>query len=105
MTVGTERRGTAVLAKNGLALSNIRRFPFGGGMSAKVRDMLIVNIYSHSGAEKRQEREAFYNTEVVHLIPSSSMAMILAGDFNCVLTNDDFTRRRNYSRGLARLIQ
>jgi len=31
--------------------------------------------------------------------------MILAGDFNCVITNDDCTGQRNYSRALARLIQ
>ena len=37
-------------------------------------------------------REAFYNTDVVHLIPSSSTSMILAVDFNCVITNDDWHR-------------
>ena len=31
--------------------------------------------------------------------------MILAGDFNCVITNDDCTGQRNYSRALAKLIQ
>jgi len=45
------------------------------------------------------------HTEVVHLIPSSSTAIVLAGDFNCVMTNDDCTGQRNFSRALARLIQ
>ena len=31
--------------------------------------------------------------------------MILAGDFNCVTTNDDCTGQRNWSRALARLIK
>jgi len=65
----------------------------------------MVNIYAPSGAEKRQEREALYNTEVVHLVPSSRTAMILAGDFNCVITNGHCTGQRNCSRALARLIQ
>jgi len=59
--------------------------------------------YAPSVTEKRQEREAFYNTEVVQLIPSSSTAMTLAGDFNCAITSDDCTGQRNYSRALARL--
>jgi len=45
--------------------------------------------------EKRHEREAFYNIEVEHLIPPSSMAMIKAGDF-CEIWNDR-TVQRNYS--------
>jgi len=105
MNMGTDRRGTEILAKDGLALSDIRRFPSGRGICATLRDMLIVNNYAPSGAGKRQEREAFYNTKVMHLIPSSSTAMILAGDFSCVLTNDDCTEKRNYSRALARLIE
>ena len=104
MNIGTDRRGTAVLAKDGLALLNVQRLPSGRRMSASFHGIFIVNIYAPSGAERRQEREAFYNTEVVQLIPSSSTAMRLAGDFNCVITNDDCTGQRNYSRTLARLI-
>jgi len=81
MNIGTDRCGTATLAKDGLALTNIQRLPSGRGMSASFRGTLIVNIYAPSGAEKRREREAFYNTKVVHLILSTSRAMILAGDF------------------------
>ena len=104
MNKGTDTRGTAILAKDGLALTNIQRLPSERGMYASFRGILLVNIYAPSGAEKRREREAFCNTEVVHLIPYPSTAMILAGDFNCVLTNDDCTGQRNYSRTLARLI-
>jgi len=64
MNIGTDKRGTAILAKHGLALSNIQRLLSGRGMSASFRGILIVNIYAPSAAEKRQEREAFYNTEV-----------------------------------------
>jgi len=63
-------------------------------MSASFRGILSVSIYAPYGAEKGLEREAFYNTEVVHLITFSSTAMTLAGDFNCVITNDDLTGER-----------
>jgi len=46
MNIGTDRRGTAILAKDGLALSNIQRLPPGRGMSASFRGILIVNIYT-----------------------------------------------------------
>jgi len=59
MDIGTDRRGTAILAKDGLALSNIQRLPSGRGMSASFRGILIVNIYAPSGAEKRQEGKPF----------------------------------------------
>jgi len=81
MNIGMDRRGTAILAKDGLALSDIQRLPSGRGMSAQFRGILLVIIYASSGAEKRQERETFCNTEVVHMIPPSCTAMILAGDF------------------------
>jgi len=90
MNIGTDRRGTAILAKDGIALSDIQRLLSGRGMTASFRGMLIVNIYAPSGAEKRHERKT-YNTEVVHLVPPSSTAMIFAGDFNCVMRNDDCT--------------
>jgi exonuclease III len=91
MNIDTDRLGTGILAKDGLALTNIHRLPWGRGMSASLRGILIEIIYAPSGAEKRQEREALYNNEVVHRIPSSSTAMIMAGDFNCVIKTDDCT--------------
>ena len=105
MNIATDRRGTAILDKEGLALSNIQRIPSGRGISASFRGILVVNIYGRSGAEKMHQREAFYNTDVVHLIPSSSTAMMLAGDVNCVITNDDCPGQRSYSRALAKLIK
>ena len=41
------------------------------------------------------------HTEVVHLIPYSSTAMVLAGDLNCVMTDDDCTGQWNFSRALC----
>ena len=105
MNTGMDRRRTAIMAKDDLVLSNVQCLPSGRGISASFRGILMANIYAPSGAEKRQERETFYNTEVIHLIPSSSTVMILAGDFNCVLTNEDCTGQRYFSIALERLIR
>ena len=86
MDTDTHRHETAIVAKNGLALTNIQRLPSGRRMPASFRGILTVNIYAPSGAQKSQEREAFYNTEVLYLIPSSSTAMILVGSFDCAIT-------------------
>ena len=37
------------------------------------------------------EREAFFNTELIDLIPNAQTDLIMAGDFNCVLANRDCT--------------
>ena len=45
----------------------------------------IVNIYAHSGSEKKNERERFYNNDLPYTLPTAHADMILAGDFNCIL--------------------
>jgi exonuclease III len=41
---GTDRRGTAILAKEGLTLSTIKRIPSVRGISATFKGILIINI-------------------------------------------------------------
>jgi len=105
MNIGTEGRGTAILAKEGLLLTNIQRIPSGRGIAATLQGIRIVNLYAPSGSEKRREREVFYNEEIVTLIPTAHTEMILGGDFNCVLSTADCTGQGNYSKALARLVR
>jgi exonuclease III len=65
----------------------------------------IINIYAPSGAEKRSERESFYNTDVTNLLPKASTEMIIAGDFNSVLSPADYTGKPPMSRALATLVK
>jgi exonuclease III len=58
---GTNRRGTAVLTRDHLFLTNIVRLPTGRGIAADLQGVWLVNIYAVSGAEERQEREDFFN--------------------------------------------
>jgi len=64
VNVGTENSGTAILAQEGLSLTDITCLPSGRGIAICYEGIRIINIYTLSGAEKRREREAFYNTEV-----------------------------------------
>jgi exonuclease III len=64
----------------------------------------VINIYAPSGADKKQDRQAFYNNDVTYLLPGHNTDTILAGDFNCVLSSHDATGQRNYSRALDKLV-
>jgi exonuclease III len=103
INVGTENRGTAIIAKEGLILTNTTRLPSGRGMTARFESIQIINIYATSGAEKR--RESFYNSEVPTLLPRTPMEIILAGDFNCILNKADSTGQGNFSKKLEKLVR
>jgi exonuclease III len=46
INVGTENRGTAILAKEGLILTNTTRLPTGRGMAVRFEGIQIINIYA-----------------------------------------------------------
>jgi len=102
--MGTEGRGTVILAKDSYLLTNIQRIHTGRGISAHFNGIRIINIYARSGSEKRREREEFYNGDFARLLMHSNDNMFLAGDFNCVLTPSDCTGSFNVSRALTRLV-
>jgi len=83
--MGTEGRGTAILAKDNYLLTNIQRIHTERGISAHFNGIRIINMYAPSGSEKKREREEFYNGDVARLPIHSSDNIVLAGDFNCVL--------------------
>jgi len=96
---GTTRRGTAILAREGIILTNVTRLHSGRDIAAKYQGMWLVNIHAPSGAARRSERENFYNGELTYLLPASPFEMILAGDFNWILTKKkDCSSQLNYSR-------
>jgi exonuclease III len=69
VNIGTEKRGTAILVKDGILLTDIKCLPSGRGITAKYNGISVINIYAPSGAEKKQDREAFYNNDVPYLLP------------------------------------
>jgi hypothetical protein len=67
--MGTDGRGSAILAKEGITLTNVQRIPSGRDISATLNGIRIVNIYEPSRSQKWLEREAFCNGDVASLIP------------------------------------
>jgi exonuclease III len=104
INTGTNGRGTAIVAREGIPLMNVSRIPSDRGMAAELQGVGIVNIYAPSGAEKKQEREIFFNIDLPHLLLTIPTKMILGGDFNCVLAKSDCTGQYNYSRALNALV-
>ena len=72
VNVGTLGRGTAILHKMHLQLHKPKRIPTGRGIVAYLGNICLVNIYAPSGTANRTDREDFFNTEVVELIPQSA---------------------------------
>jgi len=62
-----------------------------------------VNINAPSAAEKKQEREVFFNIELLHLLATIPTKMIL-GVTSIVLSKSDCTGQYNYSRALNALV-
>ena len=105
INVGTDNRGTAILAKEGFTITNITRLPTGRGIAADFEGIRIINIYAPSGAGKRKERENFFNIAMVPLLPSAPTEIVLAGDFNWVLLQTDSTGERNLSKTPDKLVR
>jgi exonuclease III len=102
----TIRRYTAYVNERTVrTLHNHKRLPSGRGISAMYKGIWILNICASSGVEKRRERETFYNRNITFLLPPTPKDMILAGDFNCVISTADCTRQINFSQALVILIQ
>ena len=104
VNAGTNNRGTAILAKKGLPITNIKRIPSGRGIAGTFNGLWVVKVFAPSGAEKRKEREDFFNVDVPLLMPPNDTEMILAGYFDCVLAHEDCTGQRNYNRTLERMV-
>jgi exonuclease III len=97
-------QGTAILAKDGITLTNVIKLPSGRSIATEYRGTLLISIYVPSGTAKRHEREYFFNNEVPYLLRPPTARMIIGGDFNCLIAISDTTGHYNHSRALAELI-
>jgi len=95
---GTTKKGTAMIIKEGLSICNIKRLPPGRGIAGMFKDIWLKHIYAPSGAENRHEREAFFTNDITYLLPANTTEMLLAGDFNCVVSPKDCTAKPNFSK-------
>jgi exonuclease III len=102
---GTDQRGTTIVAKEGINITDVKRIPTGRAITIQYNEMWIINIYAPSGAEKRKEREHFFSTEIAHILPTTHTDLIIAGDFNCILNKTETTGNACHSRALTTLVQ
>ena len=51
--------GTAILAKDGITLTNVTKLPSGRAIAAEYRGTLLINIYAPSGTANRHELSTF----------------------------------------------
>jgi exonuclease III len=102
---GTNCRGTAIIAKQGITFENITRIPSGRAIAARFNDCWLINIYAPSGTARRQEREAFYTCKLAHVRTQPANNILMAGDFNCTLEKGDATGTLNQSRGPTEIIR
>jgi exonuclease III len=102
--IGTHQRGTAILARHDCPPTQINTLTTGRAMAALYNGIRLVNLYAPSGTAKRTEREHFYNTELTALLHTPHTALLIGGDFNCVLQPADTTGQYTTSRALSELI-
>jgi len=102
--VGFNRRGTAIIARDGINLENIIVNPSGRAMAAKFRESWIINVYAPSCTAMKQKRERFFNSELPYLLTGETGHILLGGDFNCILEISDTTGGFTYSRALVELV-
>ena len=93
--IGTTGRGTAILTRDRIQLTNIVCRPTGRGRTVQFQNITIVNIYPPSGAERRRGREIFFSNELPYLLRDIPPSLLVGGNFNCVLTNINATGHPN----------
>ena len=87
--LGPHRLGTAILVKRGISFSRELLEPDGRLISIDVGSFTFINIYAPSGSDKIVERNDFFRRTIPAYAGSSSLPLILVGDFNCVDNYDD----------------
>ncbi|KAK3925227.1 Transposon TX1 uncharacterized 149 kDa protein [Frankliniella fusca] len=104
VNVGPAGRGTALLVKEGISVSEEKRLPSGRATSAKVSDITIVNVYAPAGNQGRHERVNFFLEDMAVMLADAEK-IIVAGDFNAVLRAQDTTGTAAPCRVLQNVIQ
>ena len=103
--IGSHRRGTAIVARNDIALTTINKIPSGRTIAAEYLGLRIVIIYAPSGTAIRAERENFYNAELPQLLQTGHWELITGGDFNCVTDSTDTSGNSCTNRALTETIR
>lgn len=91
MNVGPAGRGTAVLVRDGLLVSEEKRLPSGRATALKVSDVTVVNVYAPAGSQGREERAKFFLEDMAVVLADAEDKLAVVGDFNAVTRAQDTT--------------
>ena len=105
VNIGTSMRGTALLARNEITLTNIIKVPSGRAMGATYSGLLIIKVYAPYGTAGQKDRESFYTSELTCVLQAASHNVILGGDLNCVMHPVDTTGPFLTSRALMEIVR
>lgn len=101
VNIGESERGTAIVYRNGLAIKFCEKHSSGRITSIMTENnVLMINLYLPSGTNKRQERELFITNELPFYLRHNYDAILIGGDFNCVLNARDQKGVFNFSLAL-----
>lgn len=107
VNISVDRKGTAILIRKGFNYSDFIFDPSGRILSVVVNEVNYINIYAHSGSDKKRERDELFTEGLsVHLNKPGTAYTMLGGDFNCILeANDSLGLNKNFSNGLKNLVE
>jgi len=105
LNIRTSMRGTAILARTELHLTNITTLPSGCAIAAEYSGIRLINVYAPSGTAWRTERERFFNSELPDLFHTVSQHTLIGGDFNCILHPADTTGPFQTSQALTEIVR
>ena len=77
--IGASTRGTAILAKSTLHLTNITTLPSGQAIAAGYKEIRLINVYAPSGTARRADREQFYTTELPYVFHDGPTDLLTGG--------------------------
>ena len=102
--IGNNKRGTAILVKDNYNLTDVIKLPCGRGISCKINNISIVNVYAPSGSHAKNEREEFFKLKLPILLLNHTEHVVITGDFNSVLHSKDSIGKSNYSEMLKIIV-
>lgn len=97
---GPRKRGTALLVRHGLQVSNLQIEPEGRLISADICNVTYICVYAPSGYAAREDRNDFFRKTVPAYFLGSKKPAVLLGDFNAVEESSD--RRGNTTQPVNR---
>lgn len=84
VNISSTNKGTAILLRKNIEPKSVLLNPNGRISSIVFDNANFVNIYAHSGAQFKKQRDILFTEDVIpHL--SGDYPNILLGDFNCIL--------------------